>query len=184
MPKAQWYVIQVVGGREDHIVRRIQAECAPKLGEPPNPDLLQECFTPRFRTQHKIQGTWFDIEKLLLPGYVIAVTTDPYALTIRLSRIPELTRIVTMGGTFVPLRDEDRTWLEETTKQGDRVVPMSVAYKDGDTVIITDGPLKGKEGQITRINRSKSLAIVELRAGSVRITAHVGLAVLNELPKQ
>lgn len=112
------------------MVQRIQAECAPKLGEPANTDLLYECFTPRFSTQHKIQGTWVNIEKLLLPGYVVAVTSDPYALAIRLARIPELTRIATMGGTFVPLRDDDRMWLGQTTKPNDRVVPMSFAYKD------------------------------------------------------
>lgn len=146
-----WYVIQVQTGREAQAIHAIERVCAEAdlLSDFDEP-LLTECFTPYFRTQHKFHGTWQYVEKRLLPGYVIAVT----------------------------MRPDERVWIEEFTSKHDRTIPMSFAYREGDTLVVTQGPLKGREGIITRVNRKKSLAFVELQVGGKRVTTTVGLGIV------
>lgn len=142
--------------------------------------LVHECFAPRFLTRHKFGGEWREVEKLLLPGYVVAVTDDPSTLARMLKTLPGFVRVLTQGETFVPLSNGDREWMEAFTSKGERTIALSVAYKEGDRVIVSSGPLKGREGLIKGINRSKCLAILEFSVGGIRITARVGLAIVNK----
>lgn len=182
MRQPQWYVIQVQTGREEAMCQLIERVCqeANLQSDEDGYQLIHECFSPQFSTRHKIHGEWVDIQKRLLPGYVIAVTEHSAELAQQLRKIPKLTRLLTMGETFVPLQEEDRQWLEEATHQGDRTVPMSMAYKDGDKIVVTEGPLVGHEGQITRVNRSKCLAFLEFNIGGKKITTQVGLGIVSK----
>lgn len=179
MDKAQWYVVQVDTGRERAACEVIERACQQQddlLGaEGP---LLGEVFSPSYRTRFKRHGEWRDEERLLLPGYVVAVTSEPWRLAHVLRGISGYTRILTMGETFAPLAEDDRSWIERWTTEGDRSIPMSVAYKEGDRVVVTKGPLKGHEGMITRIKRRLCLAELEIHAGQMTIRTTVGLAVL------
>ena len=46
--------------------------------------------------------------------------------------------------------------------------------------MITKGPLKGREGMITRIIRKKCVAVAEIHMGNKTIATEVGLAVMPE----
>ena len=181
MAQAEWYVIQVKTLYEEQIASRILQESALADAQQDREDnpLLEECFSPRFVTQRKRMGQWRDVERPLIPGYVIAVTSDPAELARRLHRVPHLTRILTSGETYTPLNAAERVWLDEQTHAGDRVVPMSFGYKEGDKVVVTEGPLVGREWQITRISRSKSLAHLQLHVGGITFKATVGFGLLK-----
>lgn len=179
MRSANWYVIQVETGREHIACEAIERACQVASADASGDYvLLQECFTPSYRTQFKLRGEWHDEKRLLLPGYVVAVTSDPWKLARLLRGVSGLTRILTMGETFVPLSDDDRSWIERWTAEGDRTIPMSVAYKEGDRIVVTEGPLKGMEAMITQIKRRQNLAKIEIHAGAITIRTTVGLAVL------
>lgn len=189
MPRQpRWYVIQVQTGHEQQMCQLIQRVCeeANKNANRIQDDLLlEEIFAPSFQTRHKFHGEWKDITKLLLPGYVIAVTSHPHELHALLRTVPDFTRVLTIGETFVPLHDEERQWMDEWTHKGDRVVQMSIAVMEGDRYVVTEGPLKGREGMITRVNRHKCLATIELHVGNVRVHTTVGLGIVpqEEQPK-
>lgn len=178
MRKAGWYVIQVQTGQEPSACRAIGRACAGvTIGGAP---LLEECFSPSFVHRMRHEGAWRDVRRLLLPGYVVAVTADPNGLQRTLRRLPEFTRLLTMGETFVPLRDDERAWIEEWTTRGDRTIPISIAHRKGGRVVVQSGPLKGREGMITRVIRKRCLAQVELWVNGKRVTTEVGLAVVPE----
>ena len=181
MAKTEWYVVQVGTGRELAMCELIERACkaadAERLGDKP---LINEVFSPRYRSQYKLQGEWHDEDRLLLPGYVVVVTDNPWELARVLHGVSGLTRILTMGEAFAPLSNDDRSWIERWTTEGDRTIPMSVAYKEGDRVVVTSGPLKGYEAMIVRIKRRQSLAELEIHAGALTIRTTVGLAVLPE----
>ncbi|MEG2506006.1 MAG: KOW motif-containing protein, partial [Carnobacterium sp.] len=62
----------------------------------------------------------------------------------------------------------------------DHVVDMSVGYIIGDKIIVRDGPLKGKEGSIKKIDRHKRIAFIEVEfLGEVRETK-VGLEIITK----
>ena len=176
---ADWYVIQVQTGREVQTCEEIERVCTEgALKDERLQGLLEECFTPRYITQVKLHGAWMDEERLLLPSYVVAVTRDPWELARVLRGVPSLTKILAMGKTFSPLSYSDRSWIERWTKEGDRIIPMSFAYKEGDAIVVEEGPLKGHEAMIAKVNRRKSLAHLEIHAGAMTIRTTVGLAVL------
>lgn len=175
---AGWYVIQVNTGREQSTRQLIERVCA-QYAQTTGASLLDECFTPQYQARMKVRGEWQDMEKMLLPGYLIAVTSHPGELSARLRRIPEFSRLLRMGETFVPLLEEERTWIEAFTEKGDRTVPMSVATKAGDRIVVTEGPLKGREAMITKVNRKKCLAFLELHVGGMKVTTRVGLSIVS-----
>lgn len=180
MAHSGWYVIHVQSGKEQKMCELFEAACRQADLLDDDGQLLKECFYPRFRTQRKRRGEWKDVEHPLMPGYVIAVTSDPGKVAQVLRGIPKYARMLTMGESYVPLSEEERRWLDEQTSPGERVVPMSVAYKRGDTIVITDGPLKGREWMVGRVNRANSMAHLELHVGAMTIRTKVGLAILPE----
>ena len=176
MAKVDWYVAQVQTGKEDRTCLAIERACEDCYvrGEP----LVTECFSPTFVHRLKYSGEWRDVEKPLLPGYVVAVTSNPEELARRLNKVPSFTKLLTMAESFVPLREDERAWIDGFTKPGDRVVPISIGHRVGDVVVVTEGPLKGREAMITQIIRKKCLAVLELHVGGKNVTTTVGLAVL------
>ena len=189
MSRPKWYVIHVTTGNEQKMceqIERVAREANARLeaaGEPQIDDLLVECFSPHYLTRRKRDGEWHDEQKNLLPGYVVAVTADPWELGRHLYGAYDYARMVKMGETFVPLREDERTWIEDWTRKGERTIPISIAYKQGDAVVVTEGPLKGREGMITKINRRKCLAFIELEVNGKHVTTAVGLAVLPDVKR-
>ncbi len=181
MREAGWYVVQVQSGREEQVRHVIERACAEADAvSDSDQQLLDECFCPRYQTQTKVRGEWCYVERSLLPGYVIAVTRQSERLAHLLRGVPEFTRLLTVGEAFVPLSVEERTWLEKFTSEGERTIPMSFAYKRGDALVVTEGPLKGMEGVIERVNRKKSLAYVQMEVGGKRVMTRVGLGIVGE----
>ena len=179
--KTAWYVIQVRTTMEDSMCRRIERACADHDAAAEDEAHfvgLEECFSPRFTTQRKRQGEWHDVDLPLLPGYVIADAGNPHQLAEAIRGIRDMCRLLTDGETYVPLDEGERAWMERQTGKGDRVIPMSVAYKVGDDVEICEGPLIGFSGRISRIDRSKSVAYLEFHVGQMTVKTKVGLAIL------
>ena len=167
-----WYVVQVATGRERAMCELI-GRVAPK-------GLVGECFSPRYQTQKKVKGEWLDVECPLLPGYVIVDTAEPELLMQTLRKIPDFTRLLSMGETFVPLDKRDMEWMGAFTQRGRRTVPMSVGVMEGDRVVVTSGPLKGHEALIKSVNRHRSLAILELQICGRTVTTKVGLGIVGK----
>ena len=189
MPKSRWYVIQVPSGRERTMAQAIRrvatetqaaqsAELVAQGVDAESEPILEECFSPRFQTQKKVHGAWEYVEEPLFPGYLIAVTARPDALKLALRRVPEFTRLLAVGETFVPLSESDQDLINTFTREGWRCAPMSFGVADGDRVVVTGGPLIGKEALIKRVNRRKSLAYLEFQICGRTVTTKVGLGIL------
>ena len=180
-----WYVIQITTGRENSVLRLIDravAEYAREHGVEPT-DVLQECFSPRYRTARRQNATsastsragapapasaasaparYIPTTELLLPGYLIAVTKNPAQLQMVLKRVPALSKLLKSENAFTPLTRQEVSWLCAFTQKGNRVVDMSEGFTQGGRVVVTSGPLMGYEGQIAHINRRKRTASVKM----------------------
>lgn len=63
----------------------------------------------------------------------------------------------------------------------DHCIESSSGIKEGSKIIITDGPLKGFESAIKKVNRHKRQALIELEfMGSMRMVS-VALEVLEKV---
>ena len=171
MSRSNWYVMQVATGREEAMCQLVERVVPPEV--------LEECFCPRYEVQKKSRGSWFTAYQVLFPGYLIVVTTDAAKLWACLKRLPEFARILSMGETFVPLSDEDRAWLSVFTDKGSRTVGMSMGIIEDERVIVTSGPLVGHEALIKSVNRRKSTAYLELHMFGRTLTTKVGLGIVK-----
>lgn len=172
MAAASWYVVQVPTGAERKLcdlIERVVPEGA-----------VEECFSPQYATQIKrAGGGWVDVEKPLLPGYIIVVSSRLDLVIRELREIPEFTRLLKMGESFVSLASDERAWIEALTNKGSRCVDMSVGVMDGEHVVVLSGPLRGREALITSVNRHKNLAFVELEICGRRVATKVGLGIVS-----
>ena len=180
-PLTGWYVIQVSTGSEDRMCKVIERACG-KLDEAAGDEGgrvgLRECFNPKFESRKKRMGEWRDVERTLLPGYVIADVQNPVKLAYALSRIEDFCRMLVSDGTYSPLDEAERVWIESYTKENQRVIPLSYGFRDGDTYVVSSGPLKGKEAIITKLDRKNCLAHIELHAGPMTFKKTLGLVIL------
>lgn len=141
--------------------------------------VVEECFNPRFVTERKVRGRFEQVERALLPGYIIAITNAPLELNRYMHELPEFARVLVMGDRFAPLREDEAQVIAAFTDRGDRVVPMSTGIKDGDRVVVVEGPLVGHEGMIDRIDRRRGMAYLRFQICGRTVETRVGLAVVN-----
>ena len=151
----RWYVVQVSAGREELVLSFMRQFVVSGV--------LKDCFVPKYRTQQKIHSVWHEVERSLIPGYVIAVSAQPAKLESELRGVPAFTRLLRNEEGFMPLAKDEAAWFEAFAGGRDHVVAMSSAVKEGDSVTITDGPLREHAACITRIDRRRSTAYVEIR---------------------
>ena len=171
MVMRMWYVIQVQTGQERQMAELIERVAKPQA--------LDECFFPQYETEIKVRGQFVRCAKPLFGGYVIAVTGTPERVVRILRDLPQFAHLLVQGDRFVPLAPEEVELIGGFTQAGERVVPMSMAVKVGDDVVVTSGPLKGHEGLISEINRRKSVAILRMELCGRTVSARVGLGVVS-----
>lgn len=145
-------MIQTRAGNEEHI----SFTCRERVCRG-----SEEAFTMKKEMVKKIRGEWIRGIYPLFPGYVFFETHDIEDLFYRLKRLPALTKIVRTGDEFTPLAPEEEDILR---KLGGviHIIKASAGFMEGDRVRIFDGPMKGMEGSILRINRHKSIAEVSI----------------------
>lgn len=169
---SKWYVIQVRSGQEEAV--------AATICQLVSEDVLEECFAPKWQTQHKVHGRWENVERRLIPGYLVAVARDPKRLESELKSVPDLTKLLHNGEGFIPLDEAERDWLDRYAQGAKRIVPISKAFKEGDDIVITEGPLKDREFRIARIDRRRSTAYIEVEFLGRKKEIPVGLMIVSK----
>lgn len=166
------YVIQVVGGKEQHVCDLVNKLLS---------DGIKECFIPRREVMRRVEGSWISIRETLFPGYLFVETDNIQHVMERLARIPAFTRLLGVSDEkVIPLSQDEVAWLTALMKPLDKVVEMSVGVIEGDQVIVTDGPLKGHEALISKIDRHKRLAFLDMRMFGRTKTIKVGLEIVRK----
>lgn len=178
-----WYVVQVFAGQEQKLcekVRRAAELYAVERGIPSR-EVLRECFSPRYRTKVRRNGEWADSIEPLLPGYLIAVTNCVDMLSQALKAVPDFTRVLGSNDAFIPLSNDEAAWIDAFTGTGHRVVEMSEGFKEGGVVRVTSGPLIGFEGLITRVNRRKHEAYLQIEIMGRKKEIKVGFNLVRKV---
>lgn len=150
------YVVQVATGRERKTIELLERT----IGR----GARAQVFAPRFRFRKKVKGVWEFTEELLTPGYVYLTASmlDIEDIARKIRMAPAFSRVLSQDGKIIPLSADEERWICALTGAS-HVVEPSYGYVEGDRVTITDGPLKGIESSIKKIDRHKRLAHVEVR---------------------
>lgn len=166
-----WYVIQVRSGTEQEIVKQCQA-VIPKT-------VLEQSFLPCFEEVKRYLGSWHRKKKLLFPGYVFLISPDPEKLYRELKHVIGLTKLLKTGSQIVPLKEEEVEFLLELGGEG-QFVELSKGILENEKVVVLEGPLKGMEGLIQKIDRHKRLAWLEMEMFGRKTRFEVGLEIVRK----
>lgn len=172
-----WYVMQVRAGTEESIKKQCEKLVGKKEGQ-----ALERCFIPYFEEMKRYGGAWHKEKKILFPGYVFAVSDNVEALFLALKQVIGLTKLLGTDHTIVALTPEETEFLTSFGKEK-QVVAMSKGIIVNDRVSVTEGPLKGREGLITRIDRHKRKAWLEFPMMGCMQRVVVGLEILEKKNK-
>ena len=166
-----WYVIQVFTGTEENI--RLQCE---KLIDT---EVLEKCFIPYYEEKKKYDGQWHVNTKVLFPGYVFLVSEQVDGLKEQLHRVLGLSKLIGTGEEIIPLSEDEVKLLEKLGKK-EQVVEMSVGVIENDCVKILEGPLRGMEGCIRKIDRHKRKAWIEVEMFGRSMEMQVGCEIVEK----
>lgn len=144
----------------------------------------EEVFMPVTERLRKIEGKW---QKVLIPmfyGYLFITSDDSTGLYERLRNsmgktIFKYVKLLRNNEYIIPLTPADEKIVTDLSDEN-HVIKASLGYIKGDTLIITDGPLKGHEGQVVKIDRHKRIAILSLEFLGEQRNVTVGLEVVRK----
>ena len=150
-----WYVVQIRTGKEE-IVKKCQFYI--------DHGILLDCFIPITKKKKKYQGSWHIVEQLYT----------------ELKKIPDLTKLLGNDGEDIyPIYPQEAMFLTKFSNRN-HVVDMSCGVIENDKIIITDGPLMNLEGYITKIDRHKRIAYVDVELLGKITRVQVGLEIISK----
>lgn len=164
-----WYVVQVRTGTEESILLQCQRKVPTTV--------LERCFIPYYEEKKRIQGKWTTQKKVLFPGYVFVITETIEELYQQLKIIIGLTKLLGTGEDIVALSEREVNFLSSFGGEK-QVVEMSEGIIEQSQIIITSGPLEGREALIKRIDRHKRKAYLEMEMFGRMQMVEVGLEIV------
>ena len=178
-----WYVVQVQSGRED-AVRDMIARAAEVHEAATGDEVLKECFVPKYQAEVKFQGEYRFVERNLLPGYVIVVTSSIGELNVVMRKMTVFTRVLGNDLAFMPLGRHEMAFINSFTTEKHRLISVSRAVAEGDTITVLEGPMVGHEGWIKQVNRRKGTARIETVMFGRIISVWIGLSVVSKTTEE
>ena len=166
-----WYVIWVESGKE-HKVREMLESQVPA-------ETYDRIVIPEKRIQKKFKGEWKEVQSVLFPGYLFVVAEDITEFASALNAVPEFTKMLKMDNEIAAIYPEEEAVLKRLV-DADEIVKMSEGMIENDQVVIFDGPLKGMEGTIKRINRHKRVALIQMELFERVMQVEVGLEIVEK----
>ena len=153
-----WYVLFVRSGREEKVERLLKSRLDKDLFYP---------FVPLHERIFKKAGVLSKEIKPLFPSYLFIESEIPghefVKMTSQLiSSIKDIVRLVKYSNTEISLRESERLMLLSLSNSN-RCIELSCGVIEGDKVRIVEGPLKGQESIIKKINRHKRQAWIEIK---------------------
>lgn len=166
-----WYVVQVRVGSEENI----RVQCEKTIGT----DILERCFIPYAESLRKRGGDYVNLKTPLFPGYLFLVGKDGVKLFYELKHVIGFSNLLRCEEDVLALSDEEVKFLERLGGYG-QVVEMSEGVISGGVLSIYKGPLMGLEDRITKIDRHKRKAWMDVKVGGEEKTVGVGLEIVEK----
>ena len=167
-----WYVIWTTTGREDRCLDFLKRY----------EDLYDRAFVPKRTLRRKYKQIWRKVELALFPGYLFVETDYERLRKISYELIFNNTSfniVLATDGDFLPLTEQEEAFIDSVYKKSGNF-DFSVGMIEGDKIKITSGPLMGMEGSISKINRHKRTAYLDLTMFGKKTKIEVGLEIIQK----
>ncbi len=172
----QYYIIQVATGREQFFVENVK-KFAPQLFQKHNFIYLTRELTIRRqgKTMRELQP--------MFPSYIIVQTTsevDSFTLA-ALKKVPDFYHFLNSNTDIVALGDRDLHIIQHFLGLGPKIGQSLVRFDDNDRIVVIEGPLKGLEGSIIKVDKRKQRAKICVDFGG---TTHTMDLSFEDISKQ
>ena len=158
-----YYIIQVATGREQAFIDALQKK-APELAQAHNfIYLTRELYIRR-------QGKTLRELQPVFPSYIIMQTTGTVdgQTVLALKTLPDFYHFLKSNTEITALSGNDLSIIQHFLGLGPRIGPSLVRFDQDDRIVVIEGPLKGIEGSIIKVDRRKQRAKIQVAfAGGV-----------------
>lgn len=179
----RWYILFVRAGSENRTIsdfkKAFELKSLPYSFDIFYPEAEQYYRGKRYR----MPGRSY-LRRPLFPGYLFIETDMPASVFLPefsdfIYRSADIIRLLrdTSGGIALPESEQERLGY---LLRGKRCLEHSVGYIAGDRIVVTAGPLKGREAIIQKINRHNRDAYIELELFGDKMTLKIALEIVTK----
>jgi transcriptional antiterminator RfaH len=144
-----WYAVQTKPYREENAASNIR-----RLG--------LKVFLPKIKSEKAANGSRRAVVKPLFPGYLFA-RFRPSAHLHSISYARGVNRVLCTGHVPIPLGDEVVGAIEARVDADGLLRMQSAPLREGDQVVVSDGPFQGLEGVLERELSDGERAVILLK---------------------
>ncbi|HPE37357.1 MAG TPA: antiterminator LoaP [Spirochaetales bacterium] len=151
----EYFAIQVWTGKEDDFVRSLALAMGVGSG----------AFVPKRALSIRRRGKILREERPLFPGYVfLPCDSDTFPVDKRwaIRSINHFLRFLPDSLAPRPIKEHDRAVLSHFISFGKCADTSKVIFDENERIVVLEGPLKGLEGLIVRVDKRKHRAKVRL----------------------
>ena len=144
----QWYVINTYSGHEN----KVKANLEHRIESMNQRQRFRRVVVPTEQVIETKDGQKVQIEKRVLPGYVLVnmdLTDDAWTVV---KNTPGVTGFVGAGNTPVPLSQPEVDRILHTGAAAAERPRAEVEFRLGESVKVTSGPLSDFDGEIVDVN--------------------------------
>jgi len=150
-----YYAVQVKTRGEDEYARRLNLCRGSEQ---------VSCLIPKRAVVIRKMGQTRKVNATVFPGYVFLELPEPLSPDLHwfIRRTPDFYRFLPSNQECLPLSGRDLDLLTHFISFGERADTSRVIFDENDRIVVLEGPLKGLEGQIEKVDRRKRRAKVRL----------------------
>jgi transcriptional antiterminator NusG len=175
-----YFVIQIQTGAETDILPQAR-QALDRLDLAPLD--RTELLWPRRKLTIRRRGKNIPHEAPLFPGYLFVRcrVLDPRVVQ-ALTRVSGVFRFLPDNRSPRALSNDDTKLINHFLSFGEVVRKSRVEFDEDNRIVVLDGPLKGLEGRITRVNRRRQRARIRLSLYENSFEIDLGYEVMARLP--
>jgi len=171
----KWYALFVETGKEIIIQEMLNRNFAKE-------DML--CLVPLRVVPEKQKGITLNVNKTLFPGYVFIKVSMNAEFYYAIKNTPKIYRILRSGKHnegdietyFTSIDEREMDFIIQLTGENG-IISFSKAFLTGDRIVVSNGPLKGLERVIKKIDKRKKRAKILLNFLGDEQQVDVGLII-------
>ena len=139
-------------------------------------------FSPEKSIRRRSGGRFTEEERILFPGYVFFRANACFPAE-RIGDMAGVLRVLRGQDSGWALQGEDRAFAEWLFRFDGRI-GFSKAWFEGEKIRILQGPMKGFEGKIVRVNKRHQNAMIKVRLDTREIDVGLGSDLIGPAAEQ
>lgn len=156
-----WYALHCPNGNEEAIMQTCRQQISSRA--------LRDVFQFTFEKMKRYQGSWHLEKEKMFPDYIFLESEDDTLLVKELKQHKDELQ-------FLPVGEKEENLLKELCGDNRHMAMSTGVIRQGITYV-TQGPLKGKEQLISKIDRHKRLAFLKVPGEGKEMEMKAGLEI-------